>query len=318
MEDTVAYQLEIVYGEMVLEILNSATLSTVVYYIYKGIEISHPVYALIFCDLILTLISSLINVVIFPFLNTHQYTILANGNCTICLVVQCCCWCIISFLRYMYITKQTWLENKFPDYKQLIVVSLSGLCFLVLISLSSTSATFIYFGYPEVKVIKAPLEHKIIVSSVLLLNLAAMILVSCWCYFEIMRQRGKLGQNSVHAINAANSSEVMPAELFIIENVHRHLSAGENIEMQTFAAIQMQTEMKKRQAEIDSAMISLKTNLSFIIFLIFYFLLAAFLSSDALAGAFPLFKGQVYVLAYITNLEKIRALLFNPFEYFCR
>jgi hypothetical protein len=318
MEDTVADQLEIVYGEMVLEILNSATLLTEVYYIYKGIEISHPVYGLIFCDLILTLITSLINVVTFPFLNTYQYMILANGNCTICLVIQCCCWCILSVLRYMYITNRTWLENKFPDSKQLIVFSLLGLCFLVVISLSSTSATFIYFGYPEVKVIKAPLEHKIIVSSVLLLNLAAMILVSCWCYFDIKRQRGKLRQNSVNVINAANSSEVMPGELFIIENVHPHLSAGENIEMQTFAAIQMQTEMKKRQAEIDSAMISLKTILSIFLFLIFYFLLAAFLSSDVLATVFPLFKGQVHVLAYIINFETIRALLFNPFEYFCR
>jgi len=145
---------EIVYTEVVLEILNSVSLFVLAYFIYKGIEVGHPVYALIFCDILVTLASSLINGLVFPFVKTYRYTSLANGNSIVCLFFHCCCWSVLSVLRYMYIINKTWLEQTFPEPSSLQNVSFFSLAFLVTINVSTYLATNMFFGYPEVKVMK--------------------------------------------------------------------------------------------------------------------------------------------------------------------
>ena len=41
----------LVSGQIVVEFSSSVLLSIGAYYVYKGIEIGHPVYAVMFCDL---------------------------------------------------------------------------------------------------------------------------------------------------------------------------------------------------------------------------------------------------------------------------
>jgi hypothetical protein len=138
-----------------------------------------------------------------------------------------------------------------------------------------------------------------------------MISISCWCYFEILKRRGKLGQNSV---GVAETSHGVAGGLFLIENAHREISARENIEMQAFANMQRQAEVLKQQAEIDSAVLSLKTNLTFFLVLISIYSLAFYLSSDILAVLFSLFKNLAPVLTSIINFVKIRKLFVNVYE----
>jgi hypothetical protein len=77
--------IEIISIQVILELLSSALLFSVIYYTYKGIEIRHPVYAILFCDLIVALASSLANAVIIPFVpSTYTYTSLANGSNMFC------------------------------------------------------------------------------------------------------------------------------------------------------------------------------------------------------------------------------------------
>jgi membrane glycosyltransferase len=61
--------------------------------------------------------------------------------------------------------------------------------------------TPIYFGYPKAKVMDMTLEQKVICLFVILFNLVSMIFVSCWCYFQILRQRGKFGHKTVNVLN---------------------------------------------------------------------------------------------------------------------
>ncbi len=146
---------------MCLELFFSATHFTVLYNIYKGIEISHPVYAVVFCDHFINLVSSLINVAILPFVINYKYTVLVNGNNGLCLVFNSCCWCILSLLRYLYVTKKTWLENKFPEPVRLLKVSFSALGILAILNVSSGLATAMHFGFPKVKVVDMTQEQKI-------------------------------------------------------------------------------------------------------------------------------------------------------------
>jgi len=128
--------IEIVFVQVTLEILGSFILFTLSHLIYKGIEIGHPVYAVIFCDIIVTLTSSLINVIILPFVDNYRYTGLANVNNFFCLVFHCCCWCILSILRYLYLVKQSWLDKTFPQLANLRIVSLLSLALLFILNIS--------------------------------------------------------------------------------------------------------------------------------------------------------------------------------------
>jgi hypothetical protein len=276
MENLTLDKSEIVYGQVTLELLGCVILCTITYNMYKGIEIGHPIYAVIFCDLIGTLTSSLINTAILPFVDTCRYTSLANGNSIVFLAFHCCCWCVLSILRYIYIIKKAWLDEKFPDSSSLLKVSLSALVILVLWNASSGVAVAIYYGYPQIKVMDMAIEQKMKCTTIVMLNLILMISVSCWCYFQILRHNGKFGNNSVGIISGADTSEVMPNGLFVIDYFQQEMSARESIEMKTFAQIQRQAKIKKQQLEIDCAILSLKTNLSFVLILTLLYLSAIF------------------------------------------
>jgi hypothetical protein len=300
---------EIVCGQVIFELICSALLFTLSYYTYKGIEIKHPVYAVIFCDLIVALATSLANAVIFPFMSTYKYTNLSNGSNMFCLIFHSCCWCILSIQRYVYITKKAWLEEKFPDLGRLLKVSLLSLMTLVTLNVTSYLVTIVYFGYPQVKVMDTSLEHKIACVMVLLCYFVGMFIVSCWCYFEILRKRGKLGHNIVDIIDNENISQVNSGGIFIVENVNQEISTSEDIEMRNFAMIQSQSFINQQEAEIESAILSLKTNLCLFVVLVFVFLSIILISNDGFAVIFSILAKLVHVLTGIFNYAKMRNLI---------
>ncbi len=149
---------------------------------------------------------------------------------------------------------------------------------------------------------------------VVMLNLLFMFLVSFWCYFQILRSRSPLGHNRVGVIINTEASQTNTNGLFLIEIVHNDISARDNIDIENFARIQRQTEMKKHQAEKDSAVLSLKTNLSFFFVLISLFLLAMYLSIEDISIIFSLIKSQAHVVTTIINFAKIRTLMLNFYD----
>jgi hypothetical protein len=304
---------EIISVQVVLELLSSALLFSVIYYTYKGIEIRHPVYAILFCDLIVALASSLTNAVIIPLVpSMYTYTSLANGSNMFCLVFHSCCWCILSIQRYLYITKKTWLEQKFPEPSGLLKVSLLSLIILVTFNVASGLTTVIYCGYPRVKIMDMRLEHKIPCVIVLLCNYVVMVLVSCWCYIEILRQRGKFGQNSVNIINNDNNnSHADSSGLSFVESIYQEITARENFELRNLAIIESQSLLKQQKAEIDSAILSLKTNLSFFLVLIFFFLSAAFFASEIFAISLSILTNLAPILTCTFSFVKMRTLMLN-------
>jgi len=137
MEDVSLDQKKIVNVQVILELFSSVTIIYVVYKMFKGIEISHPLYAIIFCNLITSLLSSLLNSIVFPFISSVRYTSLVNGNNIACLCFHFCCWCILSILRYLYILKKDYLDEKFSEPAKLLHVSIFALFLLFAINVSS-------------------------------------------------------------------------------------------------------------------------------------------------------------------------------------
>jgi hypothetical protein len=172
--------IEMVFLPVSLELFNIMILTAGMCLMYLGIEISHPVYGLLFSNLIVTTISSLINVFVFPFIKTIQYNTLVNGNNSACLNFHCCCWCILSVLRYLYIIHKPWLDKKFPKPFSLLLLSFFGVLALFFPGTITISALAVHLQWPDVKLMKMPSEDKLKFVGILLGNYTMLLSISCF------------------------------------------------------------------------------------------------------------------------------------------
>ncbi len=71
-----------------------------IYGMYQGIQISHPIYAVLFLNLLVQFVSSGISLAAFPVLESGKFVRLSNGNNSLSLLFHCTAWCVTSILRY--------------------------------------------------------------------------------------------------------------------------------------------------------------------------------------------------------------------------
>ena len=91
---------------------------------YHGIQITHPLYAVLFSNLIVPIIFSITNVVGYTLMPQMGYVILANTNNTICIFFHCTCWCVTSLIRYLYIVEPDKLHTLMPNVRIQCVAAL--------------------------------------------------------------------------------------------------------------------------------------------------------------------------------------------------
>jgi hypothetical protein len=188
---------ELLFVQMSPGCINTILLSAGLYQMYSGIEIAHPVYAVLFCNLLVTLISSMIDVFIFPFITILKYTILVNANTTMCFLFHCCSWCVLSLLRCLYIINPKWLHEKFPNPKTLCALAIFGLFFIFILTFGTVLGTSMSFGWPYKRTTDLTSRQRLVSSSTILLTYFSLVGTSCLLYILILRKRGKLGINNV-------------------------------------------------------------------------------------------------------------------------
>ena len=86
-----------------------------VYGMYQGIEILHPLYAVLFADLVIPIIFTVASITSFPFISSIKFLVLSNSCNTFCLYFHCTCWCVTSVIRYIYILHEHWLYKVLPN-----------------------------------------------------------------------------------------------------------------------------------------------------------------------------------------------------------
>ena len=103
---------------------------------FQGIEVCHPIYAVLFTNLVSALLSTILNLVLFTNLEIETYVRFANASNGWYLVFHCNAWCITSILRYLYILHSDWVDTNFPSQKKLakLTVAITFLSYVVLIS----------------------------------------------------------------------------------------------------------------------------------------------------------------------------------------
>jgi hypothetical protein len=87
------------------------------YGMYQGIEISHPIYAVLFLNLFASLLTTMLDILAFFFVSTVHYILFLNVINSLSLLFHCTSWCVTSVLRYIYIIYGDWFNNLIPTPK---------------------------------------------------------------------------------------------------------------------------------------------------------------------------------------------------------
>jgi len=177
--------------------LNTILLSIGILQIYNGIEIEHPVFRVLFCNLIAAFLSSAVNVIAYPFKKDVKYSTVINGSNYFGLLFHCCCWLIVSLLRFAYIIHKEWLFTKFPDQKTLNRLAVASVFCSYLVCLLVVTIVAVLCGWPRLKVFEMPMPQKAISVGTLLGIYILLIGSSCFFYLLILRKRGSLRNNKV-------------------------------------------------------------------------------------------------------------------------
>ena len=142
-------------GVLLPEVFALPIFVAAIYVMYRGVEIDHPVFRIIFNNLIFQLTITAI-VILFQLLSSiRNNAILASELANLAgLLFHNSTWLILSFLRYAYKVKPDLLHSKFPDpgqiskYSQAAVISF---CFLTLAAMFAIfSISMISLGWPQV------------------------------------------------------------------------------------------------------------------------------------------------------------------------
>ena len=130
---------------VVPEYLNLFFLSSGLYGMYQGIEISHPLYAVLFLNLTVSLISTMLDIAVFFFISTARYIFFSNLMNNLSVFFHCTSWCMTSVLRFIYIIYGDWLNNFIPYQK--LQCTLSVIMTFVLTTILSIPTFSIIISY---------------------------------------------------------------------------------------------------------------------------------------------------------------------------
>jgi hypothetical protein len=202
---------EFLFVQMSPGCINTFLLSVGLYQMYSGIEIAHPVYAVLFCNLLVTLISSMIDVFIFPFITILSYSVLVNGSCITCFLFHCCSWCILSCLRYLYIVHSKWLHDRLPNSRTVCVIAILSIFCIFLLTSGAVLGVVMSFGWPYQRAADMSATQRMINAGAILTTYFSLVGASCFFYISVLRKRGKLGINNVGILEEELKNETLEA-----------------------------------------------------------------------------------------------------------
>ena len=121
---------------------------------YNGVEISHPIFSVLFANLVMGLVSTILNISGFILLGLERYLNFSSGCNGIFVSFHCSVWCITSILCYIYILHCDWINEKFADQRKLSVISVASVFLLFAILVLPVGGTAMSLGRNNFKYCK--------------------------------------------------------------------------------------------------------------------------------------------------------------------
>jgi hypothetical protein len=135
------------------EYINLFFLTCGLYGMYQGIEIGHPVYAVLFLNLIVSTMSTVLDIVVFFFMSTNKYVLFSNLVNALSVFFHCTSWCVTSVLRFVYIIGGDCFHNLIPNQKLQCASALMMTCLVAAFLTTPTFAVVISYGKQSFSVI---------------------------------------------------------------------------------------------------------------------------------------------------------------------
>ena len=114
------------------------------YGMYHGVEINHPIFAVLFLDLSMAWAFTTLDLAAFAFVATPKFVTISNSGSVMSLMFHCSCWCVASVVRYVYIVHENRLHDVMPNHRTQCLVA--GIAVFVLI-VSLAGPTFAYAAF---------------------------------------------------------------------------------------------------------------------------------------------------------------------------
>ena len=160
----------------------------------------------LFCNLLVSLIVSTIDIIACPILETNKYITFLNGSNIFCILFHCSCWCILSILRYLFIIHKHWIDARFPNLTRLGFISILAALLLFFACLGTNVIVLKINGWPKVRVVDMPKWKMAISGSLMVGTFVLLVSLSCLFYVLILHARGKL------------SNEIAPVKVPAFQN----------------------------------------------------------------------------------------------------
>ena len=192
------------------DVVNIILLIVSLILMYKGIEILHPIYGCLFCNVGSALLASVAEILLLVLVTEFRASTIIKACHSWSILFHCSAWGIISLLRYAYIVHPDWLHDKFPDPRALLITSLVSIYSFFMVCGSAINGVFVYCGWPYIEAFDMDIHRKLVCVSTLLMSYLLLLGVSCYFYYRLLRRKGALGQNSVmdiSVIEAGNQSQ---------------------------------------------------------------------------------------------------------------
>jgi hypothetical protein len=142
LSDNAAFQYTLISPEVISFCLLALSIAGM----YRGIEIEHPLYFILFLNLIVTFFFTTTNIVIFVSMPFDRFVTLANASCGFSLLFHCSSWCLTSIIRYIYIVHPDLIDKITSSSKrQCLVAVLAAIVFVFCLCIPSFGSAF-YLG----------------------------------------------------------------------------------------------------------------------------------------------------------------------------
>ena len=158
---------------LLTELISVPILAGAILIMFQGVEINHPVYSVLFNNLLFPFFITIITIIssfasnIKIFLNVSAF-----GN-MISLLHHHSSWMVLSGLRYAYIVKPDWLHSTWPDVKHLRYVSVAivyiSLTLFVALALCILLIFVVPFGWPKIHFWAIPSHAKVKIVGIFLI-----------------------------------------------------------------------------------------------------------------------------------------------------
>ena len=165
---------------------------------------------MLFCNLLVSLISSILNIIACPLVSTDKYITILNASNAFCAIFHCSCWSILSGLRYLFIIHKSWILLKFPNFTSLGLIAILAVFLLFFSCLGVNLLVFIGNGWPNVRVPDMPRWKMLISGGLMFGTYFCLISFSCIFYSLILHARTKMSNEVSPELRKETTNENSP------------------------------------------------------------------------------------------------------------